>query len=690
MTDKERAGRQEQEPGIPFPDEVAHLAQISRRLEDALVQAHQNVDQADKEYMDTKRYMVQHRGDIDPHEMFQNEMALRDINRTGEFAVGIEQKLEKLKDSPYFARIDFKENDSTETETYYIGRFTFSHQNDLLVYDWRAPVAGMFYDHETGPAGYEAPIGRIEGELERKRQLKIKGGKLEYAIESAVNIQDDVLQRELSRTSDEKMKSIIATIQKEQNQIIRSEKGTTLLIQGAAGSGKTSVALHRIAFLLYRFKDRLSAKNIAILSPNKVFGDYISNVLPELGEEPVYELSFTEIAQVQLEGIIGFEAEQDPLEIHSPEWQQRGRFKSTLGFLEQLNAYLNQMPGKVFEPQSCRWDRFEASGGWIQQRYEAYHKYPIKRRLQLIAEDMHGRFETENVMGDEVPGIKIILKQLTRMLRVKNSLVLYKDFYQQSGAAGLFVMPQKNVLEWADVFPFLYVHGAFEGLKIGNVIKHLVIDEMQDYTPVQYRVINILFPCQKTILGDFGQFLNPNHSHTLEDLKRIYQEAEFIELKQSYRSTYEIMTFAGKIQGKTVLPVKRHGEKPALLPCRDKQDGLEQLKREIKGFLKKGNASLGIIAKTNARAKEVFEQLRAEYDLHLITPQSRHFEEGISVTSVQMSKGLEFDEVIVLDAGEDTYSTIYDSSLLYIACTRAMHWLALLYTGKLSSLIKLD
>ena len=298
--------KKQQPVSIPFPDEITHLDGINQKLEHALNDAKANVERMDQEYMDTKRYMVEYRGEIDPHEMFQNEMGLRQVDNLGAFAVEVREKMARLKDSPYFARIDFRLDTSSDVDIYYIGLFAFHHDNKLLISDWRSPVASMFYDCEVGPSGYNAPVGRIDGELIRKRQFKIKNGNMEYVFESSVNIQDNILQQELSHTSDEKMKSIITTIQKEQNQIIRNENAGTLIIQGVAGSGKTSIALHRIAFLLYRFKDRLSAKNVTILSPNKVFGDYISNVLPELGEEPIYEVSFADIADIQLENIIYF------------------------------------------------------------------------------------------------------------------------------------------------------------------------------------------------------------------------------------------------------------------------------------------------------------------------------------------------------------------------------------------------
>ena len=229
-----------EENKIPFPEEITHLARINAILEKALDKAENSVGQLEREYRDAKRYMADNRGEIDPDEMFQNELLLKQTDRTGAFAAEGRNRLVRLKESPYFARIDFLEEGSSHAETYYIGRFAFQYDREPLIFDWRAPVAGLFYDFENGPAGFEAPAGYIGGELTGKRQFKITAGVLEYALESSGNVRDEVLLKELNHTSDEKMKSIFSTIQKEQNRIIRNEKAETLIIQGAAGSGKTS------------------------------------------------------------------------------------------------------------------------------------------------------------------------------------------------------------------------------------------------------------------------------------------------------------------------------------------------------------------------------------------------------------------------------------------------------------------
>ncbi|NMS90175.1 ATP-binding domain-containing protein [Clostridioides difficile] len=673
-----------------FPDEIVHLIDINNKIEDAFNKAANFVGKLDRDYMEAKMYMVKNRGEIDPHEMFQNEQSLKQIDNYGAFMVKVRDKIDKIKDSPYFARIDFRLKDVDDEYKYYIGRFAFDCEDELLILDWRSPIASMFYDYEIGVAGYDAPIGWVDGEITRKRQFKIKNGKLEYALESSINIQDDILQKELSHTSDEKMKSIISTIQKEQNQIIRNDKADTLIIQGVAGSGKTSIALHRIAFLLYRFKDKISANNVIILSPNKVFGDYISNVLPELGEEPLCELSFENIAEVQLERIINFESERDPLETNDAKLSERLRFKSTLDFVKLMDSYVKQMPNKVFVPEDYTFGSFIAKSDWIQSRFDAYNKYPVKRRLEKVAEDIRYRFETDNIMEEDLPRVKSILKSLNGMLKIKNTLALYKDFFKQMNISNMFVMPEKKTLEWSDVYPFIYIHAAYEGLQEDKVIRHIVIDEMQDYTPIQYAVINLLFKCKKTILGDFGQLVNPNHTHTLDDMKQLYDDGELVMLNKSYRSTFEIINFTKKIQDISSLePIERHGEEPALLKCNNEQDEINKIKIEIEEFKKSDNATLGIILKTDNEANAIYDVLRQEYSVHLISSESSSFTKGVSITSVKMSKGLEFDEVIVPSVNNKTYYSDYDRSLLYVACTRAMHKLKLTYVGTLTQLISM-
>lgn len=531
---------------MPFPDELTHLNQTLQIIDTALIEAREDVLKLDQEYRDAKKYMADYRNEMDSHEKLQNERLLEQTDRTGVFAVEVREKIEKLKESPYFARIDFVYDGEEEAETYYIGRFGFTHHNENLIFDWRAPISGMFYDYDTGRARFEAPVGWIEGELTRKRQFKIKDGIMEYAIESSTNVQDEVLQKELAHTSDEKMKSIISTIQREQNVIIRNESANTLIIQGVAGSGKTSIALHRIAFLLYRFKNQIKAEDVTIISPNKVFADYISNVIPELGEEPICEMSFLDVADNALKDIIAFEPEKNPLENEDEAWAKRAKFKSDLVFVGLLDQYINNLSERVFSAKDYIYQDYDVEASWINKRFSAYEKTPVKKRLTFVAEDIRERLRSMMGNRGEVPKANVILKSLNKMLIIKDTLAMYMDFYQYIDKPDMFVLSEKKALEWEDVFPFLYLMAAFEGIEENRFVKHLVIDEMQDYTPIQFAVLNMMYPCQKTILGDFGQVLNPCHLHSLDEIRRIYKDAQFIALNKSYRSTYEIMEFAKK------------------------------------------------------------------------------------------------------------------------------------------------
>ena len=291
-----------------FPEENMYLDIMIEKLNDYLIELDKKVKLYENEFKESKKYLYENRGDMDAMEVFSNEKSISQIVSSGEFISKQKTKIESLINTPYFARIDFRYDDEDEIEKIYIGRNAFIDKfGDMLIYDWRAPVSSMYYDFELGNASYDAPLGKVEGEITLKRQFKITKSKMDYVLESALSIGDEVLQRELSNTSDQRMKNIVATIQKEQNRIIRNEKTDTLIIQGVAGSGKTSIALHRVAYFLYKYREYLSAENVVVISPNKVFADYISNVIPELGEEPIIQLDLEDIAREQLDKQMDFE-----------------------------------------------------------------------------------------------------------------------------------------------------------------------------------------------------------------------------------------------------------------------------------------------------------------------------------------------------------------------------------------------
>ena len=683
---------QEKQPqqAIP-PEELAHLADILKMVNAELEEAQLSVERMDEEYREAQEYIASTHGEGDPKEMFQTRMLMGQIDNRGASAVVYRDRLQKTKASPYFARIDFRPQGEGLANPYYIGLYAFRYQQQLYVIDWRSPVASMFYDFELGPAFYDAPQGHTEGALTLKRQFKITNGEMEYAFDSSQNIQDDILQQELAHTSDEKMKSIISTIQKEQNQIIRDEKAHTMIIQGVAGSGKTSIALHRVAFLLYRFRNTIKAQNVTIISPNKVFGNYIANVLPELGEEPIFEASLEDLALVQLEDGVDFVGSRDPLETDDPAWEQRVRFKSTVEFVQLMDDFIARLPQLAFQAKNYEYKDWTVPAEWIQGRVDVYKRFPLMKRLEMVADDIHSRLENEFLREEEPPHRNRIFQALRKMLAMKTTLSAYRAFFRQLGKerAKLYKPFQKGVLEWNDVYPYLYLQAAFTGLQESRLIKHLVIDEMQDYSPIQYAVLNRLFQCPKTILGDFSQSINPNCPYSLEELHQFYEGSTLMRLEKSYRSTWEIIHFAKQIVKQADFQaVERHGPAPELLEFSTEEEELVEICRQVEAFHQGKYNAMGIVTRTNSAAKELYEKLKARgAGVELITPESSAFHNGATVLSIQMSKGLEFDQVLLPQVDGETYHTDFDRNLLYVACTRAMHRLSLTCVGKATPLL---
>jgi DNA helicase-2/ATP-dependent DNA helicase PcrA len=527
-----------------------------------------------------------------------------------------------------------------------------------------------------------------------KRQYKIRDGRLEFMIENGVNIHDEVLQRELAKSSDDKMKNIVATIQRDQNAVIRNETAQVMVIQGVAGSGKTSIALHRIAFLLYRYRETIAAKDILIISPNKVFADYISNVLPELGEEHIPELGMDELAADLLEHKhpfqTFFEQVSALLEKHDPAFIERIRFKASFEFLGKLNQYLLHIENHYFTVRELRVGSTLVPGPWIQERFKAYHRVPLLKRFPLVANDVRAYVRDlarRKLTGQEKATIG---EAVPRMFRFHQTMDLYRDFYAWLGQPGLFRFDHRLGLEYADVFAFIYLRIRLEGITAYEHVKHLLVDEMQDYTPVQYAVLSRLFYCRKTILGDVSQTVNPYSASSAEAIERVFPQADVVRLYRSYRSTVEITAFAQRITPNPhIIPLERHGPEPAVLRCASHDEELRALQQLVAAFTTSGLHSLGIICKTPRQAEEAHRALEGP-GVHLLTAESTTFKEGVIITTAHLAKGLEFDEVVVPFASARTYRTEVDKSMLYVACTRAMHRLTLTHSAEAPAFLSLQ
>lgn len=652
-----------------------------------------NTDASVKDHVDTlaeyKDYIWSNK-DIDPHEIRSMRESILNHFALGESVINKHKRLTKILAIPYFGRIDFLEKkENSKVMPIYIGIHTFydPESRATLIHDWRAPVSSMFYDHELGEAGYRSPSGEIKGVISLKRQYRIRGGKMEFMIESALTVHDDILQKELSSNADDKMKNIVATIQREQNRIIRNEDIRTLIIQGVAGSGKTSIALHRIAYLLYTFRDSISSKDILIISPNKVFSDYISNVLPELGEETVPETSMEQILSGVLEHKYKYQTYfglvNELLEKPSSSLIDRIAYKASFGFISELDKFILHIENTYFKAADVKLTKYiTIPAPFIEEQYLRFNRYPIRRRFDAMADYMLDMLKIQYTFTVTTTGRNLLKKEIRLMFAGNNDIQVYKDFFKWTNNPGMFKMRKGHTLEYSDLAPLAYLHLALEGN--GNQpfrVKHLLIDEMQDYSPIQYKVIQKLFPCRKTVLGDAGQSVNPYGSSTAETIQKSLTASEIMKLCKSYRSTFEITDFAQKIHPNAELePVARHGEKPQILQFGSAVEELSGIMGLISTYRKSGYKSLGIICKTEQQARKMADMLKSyANDISFLSSQSSAFVQGIVITSAHMVKGLEFDEVIIPQTDERNYRSEIDKSMLYVAVTRAMHRLTLTF-----------
>ncbi|MEW1982503.1 3'-5' exonuclease [Citricoccus sp. NPDC079358] len=672
--------------------ERSRLAEVIEALTLARERLTASIERSAASIQDSKELIWAHQRDMD-HAEKANVRVEVDVS-VGLATQSVEalRQVERSIRSPYFGRVDFRRETESSAGEHYIGLHSFRDPDTqrLLIHDWRAPVSSLYYDFESGEAYFQAPEGLAEGEITGKRQYRIEDGQLQYLLESTLNIGDDVLQEELSRSADDKMKNIVATIQREQNAVIRNEDAPVLILQGVAGSGKTSIALHRVAFLLYRFKDTLSSDDVMILSPNQVFGDYISNVLPELGEEQVAEIDFDAIARRFLAKVAEYQSfsEQVTTLLEAPDEAvtARIRYKAGPEFITRLDEWITERSRERFTPAPIRQAGHQLEAEWVADRFAALDSVPVFTRLERLAEAAVHRLKPEVNRRDKWRGSDTtsVRKQVRAMFADKDALTMYKAFYDHPERREMFAPLGRKKIEYADVFPLVHTmlrtrrHESPYGR-----IRHLLVDEMQDYTAVQYAVLRELFSCKMTILGDANQSVNPFSSSSLETIHGIFPQAHCLELTKSYRSTTEITEFAQHIRrNDKLVPIDRPGTPPQVLACQDAQDETDRIAGVVRDFQDSGHRSMGIICKTVAQAHTLHQALdQAGIEATFLDYGSAVFAAGVVITSAHIAKGLEFDTVIVPGVDAGNYATEVDKSMLYVACTRAMHELTLTHQG---------
>ena len=624
-----------------------------------------------KETKQFHQYLVDYKGEIDPHEMFINSRLLEQ-QQVAETVSGKQLiRLEKQKKNPYFTRVDFVYDGEQTAEKIYIGSFSFSTKEErLLIYDWRAPIASIFYDYDLGEAHFQTPAGTASGDIQRKRQIKFKDGAIDYVVESDTTVFDEVLQNELRQQKGGQMSTIISTIQKEQNKVIRDNRSKDMIIQGVAGSGKTSIALHRIAFLLYHFRNRITSDQVMILSPNRTFSRFIAQVLPELGEEPVTEWTIDQFGQT-LSDIADVPSRFQEIELlyleKDPQLNERVRYLSSKKCVADLKGYLRKI--EAFSPQSILIGDYEYNAEFILRRYKAYEKKSIFQRFQLIAEDIFENLRTRPFQPKRKPTKKQLVNRLKKMFNKTNSHQLYRDFLTEQG------FEMKKAVSYSDLFPIIYIRLFLEGMDEFSKIHYLIIDEMQDYTPIQFEVFKKMFTCPVLLIGDFTQSLTTINELHLPDVQNYYPNAQSIFLTKSYRSTYEIITCAKKIiDDHMIEPVLRHGMKPKKWVVSSQEEEISSILELVEQLRKQDLATIALITKTLVRAYEWRGLLENQgLACEVLTDESTSLQERLSICPLVQSKGLEFDAVIVVDADEATYPGLLGRQQLFVAATRAMH-----------------
>ena len=614
--------------------------------------------------------------------------------------------LEKMIKSPYFARIDFKFDDEDEFEKIYIGRSSLRKNSyqEMYVYDWRSPIASVFYRFMTGEAFYDAPCGRVTGELNLKRQYEIKNGTLEYFFDSDVQIVDEFLRQLLSQNTTAKMKAIVETIQHEQDVVIRDMENDLLMVQGVAGSGKTSIALHRAAYLMYQgLQTKLSANNIMIISPNSIFEQYISNVLPELGEDNVISSVFEDILSELLNGR-KIQSRNDFLEnlIVNSKYKEISRnsieFKTSSFFREILDQFLIDIPRQWIEFEDVYYEgKCVVSGQILKDKILGRPETPLGIKLEQLEDYILEQiFGTGKGRGHKE---EIDIVELYKIL-FSNEAYFY-SLLQNSNPSqnikNIWKYTKENLeadsLYYDDAIAIAYLYLKIYGTNKYKNIKQVVIDEAQDYYPLQYEIFNLLFSNAKfTILGDMKQTLAKKEDISFyEQIQKILnkKKSSLIMLDKSFRCTNEILNFSLKFieQSSQIKSFNRNGDSPKVYIADNSEIFIDEIVKEIKLCQEKGFQSICLICKTEKNSTYLFNKIKHKLDIQLIKNGSVSDLQGVFILPVYMSKGLEFDTVLICDADSQNYYDEDDKNLLYVACTRALHKLSLFCENEVSPLI---
>ena len=632
----------------------------------------------DSKVLEFKKLIWDTHTEMDPNEMrsmmAESDLQVSIMQSKGNYL----QRLFRIQNKPYFGSIRFKEEGSEEEDNIYIGITHVEDKLDYYVHDWRSPICSMFYDYETGPASYKAPSGIIKGNIIKKRQYIIEDAELKHIFDNDLNISDSLLQEVLAEESSDKMKNIVNTIQEEQNKVIRNTEDKNLIVEGIAGSGKTSVALHRIAFLLYRIPN-LTSSNVVVFTPNKVFSEYISNVLPELGEDNAYDMTFYDLLCQNINEYKDIENFTDFISRYykgNVDNYDIIKYKQSDEIIKDIDSYINNLLSTIKFNNKLEYDNFieidtEELNNMLNYKY---NRFPLFERIKEISK----RIASNNYEGS-TKNASSIEKKLKELLNIKLDLKdIFNNFYQSKYSKYKDKVNDKY-LYYEDACIFLYIKSLLVGFNTNHVIKEIVIDEAQDYNKLQYLIIKKTFKTSNyTILGDTNQTINPYYKYdSLEELTSIFESSKYITLTKTYRSTGKIIDYTNKILGLNHVTAIRNDKASDIIFRNNitKNDFLTDINN-----LKTISKSIAIITKNDKEAEKVYNVLKDDLDIMLIDGFG-HIKRDLVVVPSYVAKGLEFDSVIIYTDEDNKYQE-KDKYLFYVACTRAQHNLIIYNNSK--------
>jgi len=600
-----------------------------------------------------------------------------------EKAISFKQKQFK---KPYFGRINFKPYESIESE-YYIGLGHIQNDKDILCYDWRAPVSSMYYDFDVGEANYEFNNEQFFGEITLKRQYKIENGELIYFLDTDQTINDDILQEALSQNTSAHMKQIVATIQKEQNKLIRADEYRNFLVQGVAGSGKTSIALHRASYLLYKHRDDFKNNDILIVSPSNLFSNYISEVLPELGEENVLEMTFAHIGKLELDREL--ESREEIVDRICSKKEQSlfdcVAYKSSFAYLNDLRDFLENVFSKLFDPKDISFTSTSGENNMLFTKeeirklyFERYNNLDVKDRIEYIAEFFSEKF---NLKEKDSLAIKERIKNiLYKMFPILDIYKINELFLTRQG----LVFEDIRKVSYDDIAGLMIIKDFVFGFSQKYKTKYVIIDEMQDFSPAHFYIFNKIWDCSKIILGDINQCIEKRLGEVYLDELATFLNAKYVYLKKTYRSTKQITEFCNNIIDlKDVTVMSREGEAVSVTKTEDIIQEIIDVVNKYKG--KFGHTA--IICKSFEEAKQIHKELENKLDVYLVKGTDSSFDKPLIITTASTSKGIEFDHVIIPNTDKENYTGAIGKNLLYVASSRALHKLDLIYKGEKTTLI---